>query len=30
MRTIIATVGTSLLTNPDIGIDDDKKRPWSG
>ncbi len=30
MRTVIATVGTSLLTNPDIGVDDDKKRPWFG
>ncbi len=30
MRTIIATVGTSLLTNPDIGVDNDKKRPWAG
>ncbi|MGQ9609369.1 MAG: putative CRISPR-associated protein [bacterium] len=30
MRTVIATVGTSLLTNSDRGIDDDKRRPWAG
>ena len=28
MKTIIMTVGTSLRTNPDRDLPDDKKRPW--
>ncbi|MDT9176089.1 MAG: putative CRISPR-associated protein [Limnospira sp. PMC 1291.21] len=30
MQTIIMTVGTSLRTNPDRNLPEDKKRPWAG
>ena len=28
MQTVLATVGTSLLTNKDIGLDEKRRRPW--